>query len=244
MRGWFAIFYREMLILRKRFTRQIATMSVAPLLYIVAFGFGMGSDIVIDGQPYLNFLIPGLIALSSMTHSFSIASEINISRFYFRVFEEFQAAPVGNLAIVTGETLAGMARGVLAAMVIMVFAMVSGIPLSFNMFFWIGVLLNSFVFSALAVCLAMVVKSHQDQSLLTGFVITPMAFLGGTFFPLDRMPTWAQGILYALPITHASRLIRGAALGVPPAFISLFILLGTGALFYVLAYYCVNAAKD
>lgn len=244
MRGCLAIYQRELLILRKKFFRQIASMSVAPLLYLIAFGLGMGKGITIGGRSYMEFLIPGLVAMSSMTQAFAIASEINIARFYWRIFEEFQAAPIRNMAYVTGEVLAGITRALLSVAVILVIALLSGVVLSYGVFFWIAVVLNSFVFASLAVCLAMLVSSHADQALLTNFFITPMAFLGGTFFPVDRMPPWAQGILNFLPLTHAARAIRSAAFGEVPDSFSYFLLAGIGCALFILAFYCVNRAKE
>jgi ABC-type polysaccharide/polyol phosphate export permease len=106
------------------------------------------------------------------------------------------------------------------------------------------VLLNSFLFASLAVCLAMVVKSHADQALLTNFFITPMAFLGGTFFPVDRMPPWAQHLLQVLPLTHAAKTIRSAAFGLEPDPSSFLLLTGLGIVLFVLAFLCVNKAKE
>ncbi len=94
MNAMFAIYLRELLILRKRLFRQLASMSVSPLLYLVAFGFGMGRDLKVGSRPYLEFLVPGLVAMNCMIQAFAIGSEINIARFYWHIFEEFQAAPI------------------------------------------------------------------------------------------------------------------------------------------------------
>jgi len=244
MRGCLAVYYRELLILKKKFFRQIASMSVAPLLYLIAFGVGMGQDVQVQGHSYMEFLIPGLVAMSSMTQSYAIASEINIARFYWRIFEEFQAAPIRNIAYVAGEVLAGITRALLSIGVILCIGLLSGVSLSYNLLFWLAVLLNSFLFSSLAVCMAMLVKSHADQALLTNFFITPMAFLGGTFFPVDRMPEWSQSILHALPLTHAARAIRGAAFAQTPQALSYLLLAAMGLMLFVLAFYFVNKAKE
>lgn len=244
MRGCLAIYQRELLILKKKFTRQILSMSVSPILYLIAFGFGMGREVRIGDRSYLEFLIPGLVAMSSMTQAFAIASEINIARFYWRIFEEFQAAPIRNIAYVTGEVLAGITRSILASLVILVIGAVSGVFLSYNAWFWLAVMLNGFLFASLAVGLAMLVKSHADQALLTNFFITPMAFLGGTFFPVDRMPHWAQSVLSLLPLTHATNAIRGAAFGKPPEAMPYLLLAISGAVLFVLAFLCVNRARD
>ena len=174
---------REMLILKRRLKRQLAGMAVSPLLYLIAFGYAMGDLVRFDGHTYLEFLIPGLVAMSSMTQSFGIATDINVARFYWYIFEEFQAAPISNSAYVAGEVAAGMTRGILSVSVILALSLPFGVILHYGPLFWVAVLLNSFVFSALAVALAMLVKSHADQSLVTGFVITPMAFFGRHLFP-------------------------------------------------------------
>jgi len=244
MRGTFAIYLRELLILRKRFFRQLASMSVGPLLYLVAFGLGMGRDVRVGDRSYLEFLIPGLVAMNSMIQAFAIASEINIARFYWHIFEEFQAAPIRNIAYVTGEVLAGITRALFSVAIILVIAVLSGIVLSYNIRFWAAVILNSFVFSSLAVGLAMLVKSHSDQALLTNFFITPMAFLGGTFFPVERMPEWVQHVLRVLPLTHASNAIRAAAFGEPADLSSYLLLAALGTLLFVLAFHWVNRARE
>ncbi len=244
MQGFIAVYLREVLILKRRFKRQVAGMAVSPLLYLIAFGYAMGGAVRVDGHTYLEFLIPGLIAMSSMTQSFGIATDINVARFYWHIFEEFQAAPIRNTAYVAGEVLAGMTRALLSIGVILILSLLFGVRLNYGPLLWLAVLLNSFVFASLAVALAMLVKSHADQSLLTSFVITPMAFLGGTFFPLDRLPMWAQKVLSVLPLTHASHAIRSTAFGQSPALQDYVVLIVVGLLFFLIAMGTVNKARD
>jgi len=245
IKGWFAVYYRELLILKRRLSRLLSSMSVSPLLYLIAFGYAMGNEVRVGEHTYMEFLIPGLVAMSSMTQAFAIASEINISRFYWHIFEEFQAAPISNMAYVLGEVLAGMTRALISILVIIVLGGIFGVVLNYhNPLFWLGILLNSFVFASLAVAMAMLVKSHADQAMLTSFVITPMAFLGGTFFPVDRLPIWAQKPIELLPLTHASRIIRDASFGISPNLFSYLLLIALGSILFLIAYYCVNKARD
>ncbi|MGQ9669385.1 ABC transporter permease [Desulfosoma sp.] len=242
--AWQAVFFREMLILRRRFFRQIFSWSVAPLLYLIAFGYGMGRHVSVQGVSYVEFLIPGLLAMTSMTQAFAIGSEINIARFYWHIFEEFQAAPMSHLDYVLGEVLAGLCRAVLAGLVIIGLGALFGVFLSYNLYFWIAFVLNSLVFSALAVALAMLVQSHADQAFMNNFIITPMAFLGGTFFPLAHLPEWAQKVLQFLPITHAASAMREAAFGKTPTLSPYGILAGLGMAAFVGAVLTVDRAKD
>ncbi|MBF0171323.1 MAG: ABC transporter permease [Nitrospinae bacterium] len=243
-RGAYALYLREMLILKRRIVKQIASMSVTPTLYVVAFGYGMGKDVTVEGVGYLAFLIPGLVAMNAMNHAWAIANEINIARFYLKIFEEFQAAPIHNVAYVAGEAMAGVTRALLSASVILVVALLFGVTLHCGPWFWLAVALNGFVFSTLAIAAAMLVRGHSDQNMIASFVITPMAFLSGTVFPLSSMPEWAQGALSLIPLTHAATAIRAAAFGQTPPLGSLAILALLGALFFIVAYKVVDAARN
>lgn len=243
MNAFLAVFYREMLLLWRKLPKHVASLAVSPLLYILAFGYGLG-DVQVGGVGYLSFLVPGLIAMGSMTQAFAMASEINISRFYWKVFEEFQAAPVSPLAYVLGEALAGVTRGLLATGIILVLALPFGVQIHLGPLLWLIIVLNSFFFACVAVVSAMLVSSHGDQALITSFVITPMAFLGGTFFPMDRMPDLVQALLSLLPLTHATQGIRAAALGHDVAPWSLLILILLDAVALALALRCVRRALD
>ncbi len=244
MRGFWAVYLRELLIIWHRLPRMLLSFSVSPTLYLVAFGFGLGKDLSVGGRPYLEFLIPGLVAASSMMQGFGINVEINVARFYLKVFEEFQAAPISNLAYVLGEIFSGVTRAFLSTGVILLITSLAGVSFCFGPGFWSGVFLNAFIFAALGVTSAMVIKSHADQALVTNFVITPMAFLGGTFFPVENMPAPVQIVLKALPLTHASRLIRQASYGEGLNTMDLFILIGLGILTLFLAYWSVDKARD
>ncbi|MDR2405824.1 MAG: ABC transporter permease [Deltaproteobacteria bacterium] len=244
MSAFCAVYIREILILKRRITRQIASMAISPLLYVLTFGYALGASLTVGGRPYLEFLIPGLVAMNSMTQSFAIATEINVARFYFHAFEEFQAAPVSNLSYVLGETLAGLTKALLSIAIVLLIAALFGVRLHYGPAFWLAILLNSFAFASLAVAMALIVKSHADQTLLTTFIITPMGFLGGTFFPLDKLPSWAQGILSILPLSHASTAVRRAAFGEPAQLLPFIILLIFCAIFFTLAVFTVGKARN
>lgn len=244
MQAFIAIYLREMLILRRRLKKQLAAAAVSPLLYMLTFGYALGGGLDMDGRSYLEFLVPGLLAMGSMTQAFGMSSEINISRFYSGVFEEIQASPAGRLAYVLGEICAGLTRVLMGSLVVILLGLLFGVRLHYGAFFWLAIFLNGFAFSALAVALAMLIKSHADQGLLTTFVITPMAFLGGTFFPVDKLPATVQTLLAALPLTHAAQAVRADAFGLPPSLAPFAALAVAGVLFLGLAWYAVGQAKD
>ena len=243
MKGLIAVVWREMLVLKSRFWRTLAGYGVSPALFLIAFGWGVGRQVSFSGADYLSFMVPGLVALSTMGHSFSQAVDINVARFYTMTFEELQTAPVSGLVITLGEVVSGMIRGALAGLVVIAISIVCGVDLRFGPLFVAAVLLNCFTFASLAVLLAMVVRSHADQASLNSFVIVPMSFLCGTFFPLERLPHFAGLLANLLPLTHASRCIRAAALGWDFPWINLLVLSLMGLCFLAAASLAVRRAS-
>lgn len=244
MSAFWAIYWREMTILKRRLKKQISAAAIGPTLYMVTFGYALGGELRLDGRGYIEFLLPGLVAMSSMTQAFSMASEINVARFYSAIFEEIQASPAGSAAYVLGEVAAGLTRVLLGSVVILALGILFGVRLHCGPFFWLAVVLNGFVFSSLAVALAMLIRSHADQGMLNSFVITPMAFLGGTFFPLDKLPEWLQAFLALLPLSHAAKAVRTAAYGEPAAAGPFLVLAACSAVFFYFAVRMVGRAKD
>ncbi len=244
IKGFIAVYLRELLIMRSKGIKLFFSIAIAPTLYIIAFGFGIGKGVKINHVPYLTFLLPGLIAMNSMTQSFNIASEINITRFYWKVFEEFQASPLHDMVYVFAEVITGITKALISICIIIFLGLITGVKLHYSFGFWAGIILNSYIFSSIAVFAAMRVKSHADQAMLSNFIIFPMAFLGGTLFPLKNLPIWAQTILKYLPITVASKEIRSCALGGDYRIFSFVYLFILGSIFFILAYNSVQKARD
>jgi len=215
MRQVMAVILRELLILKRKFWRYAFSFSLSPLLYLITFGWAARGRLMSNGTDYMTFMLPGLIAMSSMMNSFGMATEINISRFYWKTFDEIRSAPVSDWAYASGEVLSGMLRGGIAAGIVIVLGMLFGVSIHPSPFLAGAVVLTTFVFSSLAICTAMLARSHADQGMLSSFVITPMAFLCGTFFPLDLYPAWIGAVVSLLPLTPAATLIRAAASGGP-----------------------------
>ncbi len=143
------IYYREFLVLYSRRWKILMSSSISPLLFLLAFGYGVGRFSNVDGVDYLAFLIPGLIAMSSMNQSYGISTEINISRFYFRVFDEYLLAPVQRWEIVAGEMLYGVTRGFIPVFIVFIYAFIIGVKLDFNLLFILSMLLHLSIFALL-----------------------------------------------------------------------------------------------
>jgi ABC-type multidrug transport system permease subunit len=100
------------------------------------------------------------------------------------------------------------------------------------------------VFSALAISTASLARSHADQGMLSSFVITPMAFLCGTFFPVDAYPRWIQWLVELMPLTPASHLVRAAATGQPTPWGPLVYLAALIVVVFVAALFTIRRTRD
>ncbi len=210
------IFWSEWLDLRVRIVQVAASGLISPLIYILAFGLGLGSSLPKPavGGNYLEFILPGMVALSSMTISFGGTTfSICGDRLFTKTFEEILLVPVHPLALHIGKMLAGVVRGLMTSgSVILVAVLFTGKVWSFlNPLFLLLLVLNCAVFSGLGVILGLNVRSLEAVGLYNNFVIIPMSFLGCTFFDPAALPTGLKAIVYLLPLTYTSIGLRAAA---------------------------------
>jgi Nod factor-specific ABC transporter NodJ protein len=213
--GWYPIFFREMLLFRRKLLRMgyLFSAMIVPIIYLIAFGLGLGRNVRIHETDYLTFLIPGLVAMSSMTNSYTwIATAFNLNRLYFKTFQVFVQAPISPSSILIGEVLAGMVKGLFASVLIILVGFLVSAKFSITPLFLIALLINCFLFSSLGVITGMLAKSHEDTATYSNFFIMPMAFFSGTFFPVDKIPNFIKPIIYLMPLTYTNIVIRKALL--------------------------------
>lgn len=213
------IFWGDWLDLRVRLVQVAASGLISPLIYIVGFGLGLGSALDATMKPaagdnYLQFILPGMVALSSMVISFGGTTfSICGDRLFTKTFEELMLMPIHPLSLHLGKMLAGVVRGMLTAgSVILVAILFTGKIGSFlNPLFLLVLLLNCAVFAGLGVIVGLNVKSLESVGIYNNFVIVPMSFLGATFFDPATLPPILKVIVYLLPLTYTAIALRAAA---------------------------------
>ena len=186
-----------------RFWRVITQTLVVPLvnttLYLMIFGVSLGKGISLPGGiPYLAFLIPGLVMMAVLNNSFqNSSSSIATSRFHGEL-EDLRVVPLSPLQITAALGVGGVARGVLVGIVTW---LVGEEFYHYTGQGWLGVAhplilalflcLGGLAFAFLGVVIAFWSKSIDQLSLVGGFIILPLLYLGGVFFPLERLsPAW------------------------------------------------------
>lgn len=212
------IWWGDWLDLRVRVYQVVASGLISPLIYILAFGLGLGSAMKGSsafGGNYLNFILPGMVALSAMTISFGGTTfSICGDRLYSKTFEELLMVPIHPLSMHLGKMLAGVTRGLMTSASVIVVAIIATGNFRFlHPEFLLLLVLNCMVFAGLGVITGLSVKSIEAVGLYNNFVIVPMSFLGGTFFDPAQLPQPMQTLVYVLPLTHASTGMRAVVNG-------------------------------
>lgn len=168
----------------------------------------------VDGRPYLHYLIPGLLAMTTMRNSYtSVSTRISVMRLHEKSFESYFYTPTRMYLLAIGHILAGALRGLYSGVFILILGVISGAGLTFHIWLLLAVILNSLIFSALGFFAAMMIESHYDMNNFTNIVITPMSFLCGTFFSLEGIPAALKWLVNIMPLTHTTRLIRELSFG-------------------------------
>lgn len=237
----------DMMFLKHNFLNILIMSIMSPLLYLIAFGYGLRSGTTDIGVSYVAFVIPGIVALSSLSSSFSSTStRMNVQRLFYRSFDEMMMSPLSIPAIVFGKSMLGLVRGLISTGLLYALGLIIAPELVLSPLFVICTLLSCLSFSFLGMAAALIAKSHQSMATFNSLIILPMTFLCGTFFSVSGLSPVFQAVLYCLPLTHASECIRAAALpDYIPEFpwISLLVLILFGILFFAVDYYLLKTRK-
>ena len=169
-----------------------------------------------------------------------------MQRLYYKSFDEMMMCPLSLSAIVFGKCLLGLCRGLMGCLLMYALGYVLEPDyISLNIMVIVCIALSCMVFSMLGMTAALVAKSHQSMATFNSLIILPMTFLCGTFFSVDSLDPIFQGLLYCLPLTHASQCIRSAALPgyLDFTWISFIVLLAFGVVFFLINHYLLKTRK-
>lgn len=222
--GIITIIWEKWVEFKRDFYKITLAAMVAPLMYLIVFGFGIQTTS--HGEPYLNFLIPGVVALTTMNGSFNaIAQNLNVQRLYEKAFDQVLISPTPLWQFVVGQIIGGSLRGLYAGGVILLLTMPLGTGLIFNGWSFLIMFLNGAVFSVIGVVVSFLAKNHADVPRFSNYIIMPMAYMCNTFFSTERMPSGLRQGISLLPLSQASGMIRNISIGGRVDYNGIFILL-------------------
>ncbi len=203
--------WRDWIVLRRRLKKFILSRMVTHVLFLVAFGWGLGKNINLASGSYLDFLVPGIIALNTMNVSYMSITGVHAERVYHKSLEEYLSAPIEPAAFVLGKIFSAVVRALISTALILIVAALFGASMKFfaePINFLTVVVLNSIIFASVCFCAALKVQTYEELAQVNTYLLMPMSFLCGTFFNTSELPTPVRVVIEILPLTHTSELLR------------------------------------
>jgi ABC-2 type transport system permease protein len=199
-----AIYRFEMARAGRTVLQSVVSPVISTSLYFVVFGAAIGSRIQeVGGVPYGAFIVPGLIMLSLLTQSVSNASfGIYFPRFTGTIYE-LLSAPVSYFEIVMSYVGAAATKSIVLGLIILGTAALF-VPLHILHPFWmiLFLVLTAITFSLLGFIIGIWADGFEMLSLVPLLIVTPLTFLGGSFYSIDMLPPFWQKVTLANPVVY------------------------------------------
>jgi len=219
------VWHRNFDVFMKTIKVNFLPSLLEPILYLLAFGYGLGGFIQnIGGQPYINFIAPALVAIAVMNGAFFECTFGSFVRMYYqKTFDAIVATPVSVEEVVAGELLWGATRATINATIVLIVIAVFGLIAS-PLFLLVPLIafFGGLMFASIAMCFTALAPDIDFFNYPSFLFVTPMLFLSGTFFPLTSLPSAAQATaMGVLPLTHIVNIARGVVAGHTEAILGL-----------------------
>jgi len=214
-RGTWVVAYRELLRFVSERSRILSSFAM-PLLFLVIFGAGFTNVIgtLAPGVNFIQFMYPGIIAMTVLTSSLFAGISVVWDR-EFGFLKEILVAPIGRTGIVLGKAIGATFVALLQALIMLVLAPFLGVSLSPGLVAGLIplVVVISLGLSGLGILIASFMTSQQGFQVLIQILIFPLIFLAGVFFPVNAVPLWMEVISKINPLTYGVDAIRQLFLG-------------------------------
>jgi ABC-2 type transport system permease protein len=194
--GLWTLYLKEVRRFMKVFTQTVAGPVVTALLFFAVFAVAMGrADTVVAGVPYLAFLGPGLIMMTVIQNAFAnTSSSILVSKVQGSTVD-FLMPPLSPGELNVAFALGGMTRGVVVAIAsALVISLIAPMGISHLWAVVFFVLASSLALALMGVLAGVWAEKFDHMQAVTNFIITPLAFLSGTFYSVERLPEIARVI--------------------------------------------------
>ncbi len=214
-RGLRALSGRETARVLKLWTQTILAPVLSSALFIVVFGLSLGDRIrQIDGFPYDQYIVPGLIAMSMAQAAYANNSSSVFQARFDRYLNDVLAAPMRGWEVNLGLNLGGVVRALLIGGGLLAVAVpLTGVPVREPLVLAAALALLLVTFCAFGVVVGVYAESWDQSAFVTNLVILPLSFLGGVFYSVGRLPSPWEQISHANPLYYLIDAVRHGFLG-------------------------------
>jgi ABC-2 type transport system permease protein len=211
-----AIYRFEMSRTWRTLLQSVVSPVISTALYFVVFGAAIGSHMAaIDGQSYGAFIVPGLIMLSLLTQSISNASfGIYFPKFMGTIYEVL-SAPISAFEIVIGYVGAAASKSLLLGLIILATArLFVSFDIAHPVMMVVFLVLTAVTFSLFGFIIGIWADSFEKLNLVPMLIVTPLTFLGGSFYSISMLPPVWQTVTLFNPVVYLISGFRWAFFGV------------------------------
>ena len=224
LKGIYTIWSRDVIRFSRNRARIVASLG-QPLLFLFVFGAGLSPAMgaMAGGNlKFEQFVFPGILAMAVLFTAIFAAVSIVWDR-EFGFLKEVMVAPVSRVAVALGKLAGGSTVAMFQGTLVLLFAPLLGIKLRLDQaLILIGLMLMlALVMSALGILVASRQRSMEGFQVIMNFIMLPMFFLSGAFFPLNGVPIWMEVLAKVNPVTYGVDPLRQVALreSIPQAFL-------------------------
>jgi ABC-2 type transport system permease protein len=207
---------RETLRVSKLWTQTVLAPVISSMLFIVVFGLSLGGRIRggMNGVDYDVFIVPGLITMAMVQAAYANNSASIFQARFDRYIHDVLSAPMRAWQMTLGYTVGGVVRALAIGGSLLVLAVVLvGAPVHRPFALLAAVALGLVAFSALGTIVGIYAETWDHTTFISNIVILPLAFLGGTFYSVDRLPSPWQELSHFNPLFYLVDAVRFGFLG-------------------------------
>ena len=239
--GFKSLWFKECSRFMAVWQQTLLSPLVSSLLFLSVLSLALGNDRgEVLGYPFISFLAPGLIAMSIITQSFSHAvSSLMIGKIQGNIVDMLYA-PLSALEVSMAIIFAAVARSFLIAIIsVVVFSLIVQIPINSIFYIFVFGLLSSFILGSLGFIAGLWAEKFDHTATVTNFIITPLSFLSGVFYSIEKLPNFFQTVSHLNPFFYMIDGFRYGFLGNSDGSITIGItyLIILGIVMWYLAFY-------
>ncbi len=206
---------RETLRVWKLWTQTVLAPIVSSSLFILVFGLSLGHRIkVVEGFPYREFIVPGLIVMAMVQAAYSNNSSSVFQARSDRYIHDVLSAPMRNWQMNLGFNVGGLLRSIAIGLGLFAVALpLTGVPVRDPLILIPAVLFGMVLFGALGTIVGIFAETFDNHTFVNNIVILPLAFLGGTFDSIHSLGSPWQELSHANPVFYLVNAVRYGFLG-------------------------------
>jgi ABC-2 type transport system permease protein len=245
--AFYTIFRKETLRFMRTWNQTLLPSVITTALYFAIFGHVLGAKLgLVHGVNYMQYIAPGLIMMAIINNAYmNTVFAVYIMRFA-KSIEELLVAPIPNYLLLLSFTAVGIARGLVVGLLVTIVSLFFAHLHIYNIFITLSIIiLSALLFSLAGFLNALFAKKFDDTAFIPTFILTPLNYLGGIFYPISLLPNFWHTLSLFNPILYMINAFRFGIIGISDIRVNIafIILISCSLVLFCLNIYYLNKGK-